>query len=154
MTTTTQIDTETSTDEADGDVLYAIDELEYEQNGEAYLFKVWQRLCWSGGCRICKAHPDGKPVIPVKTTQRSIYSAFKTCSSKVQFITTGMSLLEAVFRILILNGNKPMKFSDIVDRLREFWGTEFSQRIETDKAIQRVLDSENEYHISRVPNTD
>ena len=65
-----------------------------------------------------------------------------------------MSLLEAVFRILIINGNQPMKFGEIVDRLKEHWGAEFPQRIESTDSLQRMLDGANEYRISRAPSDD
>lgn len=149
MTTSTETSAETAESEFDGDVLYAIDERDYEDAGESYLFKVWQRLCWSGECRLCRRHPDGKPVVPGRTTQTSIYNAAKTCPNKVQFITTGMSLLEAVFRILIVGGNQPMTFNEIVSRLQEFWGAEFPQRIESLESLQRILDNPNEYRINR-----
>ena len=134
---------------ADGDVLYAIDEVSYERAGESYMFKVWQRLCWSGECRLCRGYPDGKPIVPGRTTERSIYNAAKICPSKVQFIPQGMPLLEAIFRILIVNGNQPMKFSDIVGSLKEHWGAEFSQRVESVESLRRVMDADNEYHIGR-----
>ena len=60
-----------------------------------------------------------------------------------------MSVLEAVFRILIVNGNEPMKFSAVVDKLKEHWGTEFPQRVESLELLQRILDNTNEYHIGR-----
>ena len=148
MTTSTQISSDTSAETFD-DAFYAIDERAYEEEGESYLFKVWQRLCWSGECRLCRRYRDGKPVVPGRTTQASIYNAAKTCPSKVQFVTTGMSLLEAVFRILIVNGNQPMKLSEITSKLQEFWGSEFPQRIESITSLQRVLDGDNEYRISR-----
>ena len=155
MATSTQISSEISTNMSDGDVLYAIDERAYEEEGESYLFKVWQRLCWSGECRLCRRYPDGKPIVPPsRTRQTSIYNAASTCTSKVQFVTTGMSLLEAVFRILIVNGNQPMKFIEIVARLQEFWGAEFPQRIESVESLQRVLDGANEYRISRSSSAD
>jgi hypothetical protein len=151
MATSTQISSETSANVKDGDALYAIDERAYEGAGESYLFKVWERLCWSGQCRLCRRYPEGKPVVPGRTTQSSIYNTVKTCSSKVQFITPGMSLLEAVFRILIANRNQPMKFSEIVAKLQEFWGAEFPQRIESVEGLRRVLDGANEYRISQAP---
>lgn len=149
MTTGAEIVQETSISEADGDVPYAINERTYEDAGESYMFRVWQRLCWTGECRLCRRHPEGKPIVPGRTTERSIYNAAKTCPSKVQFITPDMSLLEAVFRILIVNGNQPMKFSDIVVSLKEHWGAEFPQRVESVESLQRIMDSDNEYHIGR-----
>ena len=149
MTTGAEIAQETSVNEANGDTLYAINEQTYENAGESYMFKVWQRLCWSGECRLCRRHPEGKPIVPGRTTKRSIYNAAKICPTKVQFITPGMSLLEAIFRILIVNGNQPMKFSEILDRLKEYWGTEFPQRVESVDSLRRIMDADNEYHIGR-----
>ena len=149
MTTSAEIARETSVSAADGDTLYAINERTYEDVGESYMFKVWQRLCWSGGCRLCRRYPEGKPIVPGRTTERSIYNAAKTCPDKVQFITPGTSLLEAIFRILIVNDNQPMKFSDIVARLKEHWGTEFPQRVESVDLLWRIMDADNEYHIGR-----
>ncbi len=149
MTTGAEIAQETSVSESDGDTLYAINERTYEDAGESYMFKVWQRLCWSGECRLCRRHPEGKPIVPGRTTERSIYNAARICPNKIQFITPGMSLLEAIFRILIVNGNQPMKFSEIVDKLKEHWGTEFPQRVESVESLRRIMDAGNEYHIGR-----
>ena len=156
MTTAADLSAETAVSEYQDDALYAVDEQAYEEAGEAYLFKVWQRLCWSGECRLCRRFPDGKPLVPGNTTVNSIYSAARTCSNKVKdpFISPGMSLLEAVFRILIANGNAPMRFDDIVGKLQGFWGAEFPQRIESLGSLQRVLDGENEYRIGRASNPD
>ena len=137
-------------EQASRDVEYAIDETAYENAGESYLFKVWQRLCWSGECRLCRRFPTGKPIVPGRTTKNSIYNAAKICPSKVQFVTPGMSLLEAVFRGLVANGNQPMRFDEIVKFLQESWGSEFPQRIESVESLQRMLDGPNEYRISRV----
>lgn len=147
MITGAEIAQETSASEAKGDTLYAINERTYEDAGESYMFKVWQRLCWSGECRLCRRYPEGKPIVPGRTTERSIYSAAKICSAKVQFITPGMSLLEAIFRILIVNDNQPMKFSEILDKLKEHWGAEFPQRVESVDSLRRIMDADNEYHI-------
>lgn len=154
MVTGAELAKESSADESDAEILYAIDEQAYEDAGESYLFKAWQRLCWSGECRLCRRYPDGKPIVPGRTTERSIYNAAKICPSKVQFITPGMSLLEAIFRILVVNGNRPMKFSDIVDKLKEHWGTEFPQRVESVDSIRRVMDAENEYRIGRASTSE
>ena len=150
MTTGAEIAQDTSVSEANRDTLYAVKERTYEDVGESYMFKVWQRLCWSGECRLCRRYPEGKPIVPGRTTERSIYNAAKICPTKVQYIAPGMSLLEAIFRILIVNGNQPMKFSEILDRLKEHWGTEFPQRVESVDSLQRIMDTDNEYHIGRV----
>ena len=149
MTTGTETTEGSSVNETDGDTLFAINERTYEDAGESYLFKVWQRLCWSGECRLCRPSQEGKPIVPGRTTEHSIYNATKICPTKVQFITPGMSLLEAIFRILIINGNQPMKFNDIVAHLKEHWGAEYPQRVESVDSLRRIMDAENEYHIGR-----
>lgn len=149
MTTGAELSEQNLLGGADVDALYAVDEQAYEDAGEDYLFKVWQRLCWSGECRLCRRFPEGKPLVPGNSSEAGIYNATRTCPTKVQFITTGMSLLEAVFRILIINGNQPMRFGDIVEQLKEQWGAEFPQRIESAHSLQRVLDNPNEYRIGR-----
>ncbi len=136
--------------EAELDACYAIDEQAYEDAGESYFFKVWQRLCWSGGCRLCRRFPDGKPIVPGTATPHSIYNASRNCAKLPQYVTPGMPLLEVVFRGLMANGNEPMTFEKILEYLRESWGDEFLQRVESDVAVQRVLDGPNEYHIGRV----
>ena len=149
MTSGTETTQETTVSNPVADVLYAVNEQAHEDSGESYFFKVWQRLCWSGECRLCRRYPEGKPVVPGTTTVTSIYNASRSCPAKVQFITPTMSVLEAVFRILIVNGNQPMKFSAVVDKLKEHWGSEFPQRVESLELLQRILDSANEYHIGR-----
>ena len=149
MTSGAETNQETAVSNSFADVLYAVNEQSHVDAGESYLFRVWQRLCWSGECRLCRRYPEGKPVVPGTTTEASIYNATRTCSGKVQFIAPSMSVLEAVFRILIVNGNEPMKFSAVVDKLKEHWGTEFPQRVESLELLQRILDNTNEYHIGR-----
>ena len=154
MTSGAETTQETTVSNSFADVLYAVNEQANEDAGESYIFKVWQRLCWSGQCRLCRRYPEGKPVVPGTTNVTSIYNAARSCSGKVEFITPTLSVLEAVFRILIVNGNQPMRFSAVVDKLKEHWGTEFPQRVESLELLQRVLDSANEYHIGRAPETE
>ena len=82
MVTGAELAKESSADESDAEILYAIDEQAYEDAGESYLFKAWQRLCWSGECRLCRRYPDGKPIVPGRTTERSIYNAAKICAKQ------------------------------------------------------------------------
>ena len=146
----TILENESQTEMVANDARYAINAQAYEDAGESYLFKVWQRLCWSGECRLCRRYPEGKPIVPGTTTENAIFNAAKMCPSRVQFISPGMSLLEAVFRGLISNSNEPMSFDEIVKFLQESWGSEYAQRVESEEALQRILDSPNEYHIVRV----
>ncbi len=146
----TLLEHESQTQQVDSEARYTIDIQGYEDAGQSYLFTVWQRLCWSGECRLCRRNPEGKPLVPGNTTDSAIFNAAKMCPSRVQFVTPGMSLLEAVFRGLISNNKEPMSFSEIVKFLQDNWGSEYAQRVESEEALQRVLDNPNEYRIVRV----
>jgi len=136
----------------DDDVLYAIDEQAYEDANEYYLLKVWDRLCWAGGCRICRRHPEGKPFLPSTTNQTAIYNAVRYCPTQpdASFIVPEMSLLEAVFRVLISDHNRPKGLHEIIEKLQELGGSAYTQRIASEAALRKVLDSQNEYRIGRV----
>ena len=138
------------------DVVYMIDVRAYEERSESYLFKAWQPLCWSGKCQLCRRQsPKDKPLNPPdQTTHSNIYSAMRTCSSTESFIKPGTSVREAVFRILVANRNEPMRLSEIVARLKKFWGAQYSQKVDSDASLQRVLDSPNPYNIGRSDPTD
>ena len=60
MTTSAEISEDAAPSESADEVFYAVDEQAYEEAGEDYLFKVWQRLCWSGECRLCRRYPEGQ----------------------------------------------------------------------------------------------
>ncbi len=147
---------ESSVDANYDDTLYAIDEEAYEVAGQYYLLKLWERLCWTGGCRLCRRQPGKRPILPITNTRSVIYNAVRTCPSQpeVSFITTEMSLLEAVFRVLITKGNRPTRLIEIIDGLQEHGGAGYLQRIASKESLCRVLDAPNEYHIRRVKSSD
>ena len=147
---------ESSDGATNNDVLYMIDVRAYEERSESYLFKAWQPLCWSGKCQLCRHQsPKDKPSNPPhQTTPSSIYSAMRTCYSTKNFIKPGTSVREAVFRILVANGNEPIRLSEIIARLKKFWGAQYPQKVDSDASLQRVLDSPNPYNIRRSDPTD
>ena len=64
-----------------------------------------------------------------------------------KFILPGTSLIEAVFRILILNGNKGMSIAEMEEQLKIAWATVIYLKSYTQETISEMLISENEYFI-------
>ena len=64
-----------------------------------------------------------------------------------KFVLPGTSLIEAVFRILILNGNKGMSINEMEEQLKIAWATVIYLKSYTQSTILEMLLSENEYFI-------
>ena len=64
-----------------------------------------------------------------------------------KFVLPGTSLIEAVFRILILNGNKAMSIPEMEESLKIAWATVIYLKSYTQETILEMLLSENEYFI-------
>ena len=132
------------------DCYYHIDLAQYERDGASYEFMIWQRLCWEGSCTLCKNRTGPKPVMPVKMrNSKSIFAAIKQCAKQDNFILPKISTSEAVFRILLRNGNEPMRLSQIIDELVLSWEEVISLKTTNPASLQQMLDSENEYRINR-----
>ena len=66
-----------------------------------------------------------------------------------KFVLPGTSLIEAVFRILILNGNKGMTINQMEEMLKIAWATVIYLKSYTNENISEMLVSENEYFIKK-----
>ena len=66
-----------------------------------------------------------------------------------KFVLPGTSLIEAVFRILILNGNKGMTINQMEEQLKIAWATVIYLKSYTNENISEMLVSENEYFIKK-----
>ena len=67
-----------------------------------------------------------------------------------KFVLPGTSLIEAVFRILILNANKPLTISEMEESLKKAWATVIYLKSYTDETISQMLNSSNEYFINKI----
>ena len=66
-----------------------------------------------------------------------------------KFVLPGTSLIEAVFRILILNENKGMTINQMEEKLKIAWATVIYLKSYTSETISEMLVSENEYFIKK-----
>ena len=67
-----------------------------------------------------------------------------------KYVLPGTSLIEAVFRILILNKNRPMTISEMEENLKKAWATVIYLKSYTNETISSMLNVTNEYFISQV----
>jgi len=65
------------------------------------------------------------------------------------FVLPGTSLIEAIFRILVLNKNQPMTIPEMETNLREAWATVIYLKSYTHDTIARMLNAPNEYFIKK-----
>ena len=66
-----------------------------------------------------------------------------------QFVLPGTSLIEAIFRILVLNKNKPMTITEMETNLREAWASVIYLKSYSHDTIARMLNATNEYFIKK-----
>ena len=150
---TQQPDTEIDSDV--DDCYYHINVAGFEQDGfepdeASFRFAVWQRICWDGSCPR-KDRKGPKPVLPTTTRTSSLFTAIRNhCSKQKLYFLPQMSVREVVFRLLLRNGNKPMKLSELEEKIRtEAWSSVLAQKAVSMDSLQQMLDGENEYHIVR-----
>ena len=67
-----------------------------------------------------------------------------------KYVLPGTSLIEAVFRILILNKNNPMTISEMEENLKKAWATVIYLKSYTNETISSMLNVTNEYFITQV----
>jgi len=66
-----------------------------------------------------------------------------------QFVLPGTSLIEAIFRILVLNKNQPMTITEMETNLREAWASVIYLKSYSHDTIARMLNAPNEYFIKK-----
>ena len=66
-----------------------------------------------------------------------------------QFVLPGTSLIEAIFRKLVLNKNQPMTITEMETNLREAWASVIYLKSYSHDTIARMLNATNEYFIKK-----
>ena len=73
------------------------------------------------------------------------------CSNTTNFIQSDFTVMEAVFRILTSNRNKPAALKSIYENLRKRWSDPTNPRTPSVDKLYRMLLSDTFYGISQVP---
>jgi len=88
----------------------------YEENDRS--FSILAAGCLCSKCRKKLKADTGE--VPVEKLIEAVRSC---CSKQADYITSEMPVLESVFRIILANGNKPLKTEDLAARLMERRGS-------------------------------
>lgn len=126
---------------------YAIDVKAFDASGRSFAFTVRNRRCWQ-----CQQVLDELEIV-VGDAKEHMKEISSCCSTKPDFLLPGTPLTEAVFRLLLANGNKPMTAEDIRDGLGTAWSSVLYMKDLSDELLVRLVETENSYHIGPVPET-
>ena len=87
--------------------------------------------------------------LSIKTTEHMKQIA-NHCSITLNFIHPDLPVMEAVFRVLLSKGNKPMTLESIYENLRERWSNPTNPRTPHVDNLYRMLIADTFYGISQV----
>ena len=71
----------------------------------------------------------------------------KSCSKKDDYITSKTPMVEAVFRLLLKNGNRPIAVTQIGEIIESTWALGMSPRSLSNSTLERVLIFQTSYGI-------
>ena len=135
------------------EVWYVIDPEWYAQRGVDLAHTVRRRRC--ADCAESGFPPKGK------TKKRSrkdapgadlswdveMQSIGACCSAKAGYLTTETSILEAVFRLLLRNGNQPLSVQEFYEGIKESWaGLEYLRNTNA-ASLGRMLERQLSYGV-------
>ncbi len=130
--------------QAPAEPAYAIDFNALEGSGRSAEFIVRSRLCWQ--CQQLLEEMD-EPESSVRDHMKRIAD---DCSQRADYLLPGTPLTEAVFRLLLAGGNRPMTIREIQDRLTGAWASVIYMKDLSEELLTRLLETQNEYMIRRV----
>ena len=126
-------------DNTDTKSRYFIDLNWYEENNRS--FRV---LCQSRLCPACQDKLAAK-----ESSEKTLVATIKKCCSKSEgFFNPKAPVFEAIFRIILANGNQALTLEEIRQRLSAQRGEHFSLSSEK---LQRVIENDRHYGICPVP---
>jgi hypothetical protein len=141
---------------------YFIDSDWYEQNGLSFNDVMLERMCAQCQRRVGEEVEERYPVLDKKTKKvsyelrriqygaRPIAVIRDCCARKSGFISPDMPVLEAIFRMLLANGNQPMPLEHIRDQLREWCPTGRCQwLLLPPETIKRIVENDQFYGLRR-----
>ena len=86
-----------------------------------------------------------------KVTVKEHFKKFAQCCSKYpNFISPGIPILEAVFRLLLSSKNNTIGLDRLQETLMQRWADPVNQREISLQALRRMIEADTYYSISRV----
>jgi hypothetical protein len=124
---------------------YAVDVKAFDASGKSFAFTVRNRRCWQ-----CQQVLDEMEVV-IGDPKEHMKEIASCCSAKPDYLLPGTPLTEAVFRLLLANGNKPMTAEEIRDGLGTAWSSVLYMKDLSDELLIKLVENENSYNIGPVP---
>ena len=104
-------------------------------------------------CYSCRA-ADEQETPAQSTMKKNIKRIASHCALTSDYLLQDTPLKEALFRVLLAGGNRPMTAEEISQSLSEKWAMTSYPRDVSPGVIQRLLDSSGSYCISKVPQAE
>ena len=103
--------------------------------------------------RKCYTHrPAGNEYSALDTSPEEHIRAVQGCCADVaDYLLPDTPIKDAVFRIFVARGNKPLTAREISDDLSERWASSAYPRDLSPRVIEKVLDSAANYFIHEMP---
>ncbi|MSQ34734.1 MAG: hypothetical protein EXR57_02825 [Dehalococcoidia bacterium] len=126
---------------------YSIDFKAIEASRRSASFMIASRMC--GRCAACaKLSKDG-PAFN-RPSRELMKHVVDNCALEPAFLLPNTPVTEAVFRLLLGSGNRPMTVPEILDGLNQAWASVMYLKNINDEVIRRMVDRPNEYFIRKV----
>jgi hypothetical protein len=136
------------TTKVDPDAKYSIDIKGFEAAGRSFPYAVYTRMSERGMAQLGGTATEMPESFGTPSEMMKIVGSI--CSKETDFMLPGTPISEAVFRLLISTGNRPMSLVDIQTGLASAWASVIYLKNLSDEVVQRMLDAPNEYYIRRV----
>lgn len=146
MTTDSSLTTD-MTLQVEPDAKYTIDIKAFEAAGKSFPYAVYTRMSERGMAQLGGSADQMPESFGTPSEMMKIVGSI--CSKESDYMLPGTPISEAVFRLLIANGNRPMTLVDIQTGLASAWASVIYLKNLSDDVVQRMLDSPNEYFIRR-----
>ena len=132
----------------DPDAKYQVDIKAFEGSGRSFQYSVYTRMSERGMAQLGGTATEMPESFGTPSEIMKIVGSI--CSKEPDYLLPGTPISEAVYRLLIANGNRPMSLLDIQTGLASAWASVIYLKNLSDEVVQRMLDSQNEYFIRRV----
>lgn len=156
-----ELETENPQEEASSKQRYYIDVTWHQRNGRSFRMLTDSRLCASCQLRlgteveerITTAKGKGEVAQEVREVPfpaNPVTQIRDCCSKSKDFVRPNMPLQEAIFRVILANGNQPLDAEEICQQL-EWMGYGERARFISPVSIQRLLENDNFYGFAQAP---
>jgi hypothetical protein len=139
---------------------YYIDMGWFEQNQRSFRVVAEKRFCPGCKAKLGTETEERLPTIDSKTG-RVVYETHKVafgsnplsvirscCARERNYITSDMPVLEALFRVFLLNGNQPVELEVIREELSQWFPLTSRPHGYSTQLLRRLIEADNNYGLS------